>query len=91
MGLDMSVYATDGKTLTKKMLCEDDLNAWHWRKANSVHKWMVENVQNGVDDCEIYEVDINQLRELKDIVEEILASPEKAPDLLPTEFWILFR
>ena len=95
MGLDMNVYATNGETLTKEDLYgEDDLwedlNSWYWRKANQVHKWMVENVQHGEDNCGVYEVDINQLRELKDIVEEIMADPKKAPDLLPTESGFFF-
>lgn len=28
----------------------------YWRKANAIHKWFVDNVQNGEDDCGIYEV-----------------------------------
>ena len=95
MGLDMNVYATNGEPLTKEDLYgeEDlweDLSSWYWRKANQVHKWMVENVQHGEDNCGVYEVDINQLRELKDIVEEIIADPSKAPDLLPTESGFFF-
>lgn len=95
MGLDMNVYATNGENLTQDDLYgEDDLwqdlNSWYWRKANQVHKWMVENVQHGEDNCGVYEVDINQLRELKDIVEEIIADPSKAPDLLPTESGFFF-
>ena len=95
MGLDMNVYATNGENLTQDDLYgEDDLwqdlNSWYWRKANQVHKWMVENVQHGEDNCGVYEGDINQLRELKDIVEEIIADPSKAPDLLPTESGFFF-
>ena len=95
MGLDMNVYATNGENLTQDdPYGEDDLwqdlNSWYWRKANQVHKWMVENVQHGEDNCGVYEVDINQLRELKDIVEEIIADPSKAPDLLPTESGFFF-
>ena len=95
MGLDMNVYATRGENLTKDDLYGEeevwaDLDSWYWRKANQVHKWMVENVQYGEDNCGVYEVDINQLRELKDIVEEIMADPKKAPDLLPTESGFFF-
>lgn len=28
----------------------------YWRKANHIHKWFVDNVQYGVDDCGTYEV-----------------------------------
>lgn len=36
----------------------------YWRKANAIHKWFVDNVQNGVDNCEYYEVSKEQLEEL---------------------------
>ena len=39
----------------------------YWRKANAVHRWFVENVQNDVDDCEYYEVSKEHLKELLDI------------------------
>jgi len=43
----------------------------YWRKANQIHKWFVDNVQNGVDDCEEYFVDVDQLKELYDLCVEI--------------------
>ena len=39
----------------------------YWRKANAVHKWFVDNIQNGEDDCDYYEVTSEQLNELLDI------------------------
>lgn len=36
----------------------------YWRKANAIHKWFVENVQNDVDDCGYYEVSKEQLETL---------------------------
>lgn len=39
----------------------------YWRKANAIHKWFVDNVQNEVDDCGRYEVSKEQLEELLDI------------------------
>lgn len=36
----------------------------YWRKANAIHNWFVENVQNGVDDCGVYEVTKEDLEEL---------------------------
>lgn len=36
----------------------------YWRKANAIHKWFVENVQNGIDDCDYYEVSKEQLEDL---------------------------
>ena len=38
----------------------------YWRKANQIHRWFVENVQGGVDDCGTYEVTREDLQELLD-------------------------
>jgi hypothetical protein len=39
----------------------------YWRKANAIHRWFVENVQNGEDDCGEYTVTAEQLKELRDL------------------------
>lgn len=46
----------------------------YWRKANQIHKWFVDNVQNGVDDCGAYEVGREQLRELIRLCKVVLNS-----------------
>jgi hypothetical protein len=86
MGLDMNMYATSGEDLTEQVddSVWDAYESWYWRKANSIHNWMVENVQNGTDDCGVYEVTLSQVHELRNIVEEVLRDPEKGPELLPT-------
>lgn len=86
MGLDMSMYATSGEDLTEQVddSVWDAYDSWCWRKANSIHNWMVENVQNSTDDCGVYEVTLSQVHELRNIVEEVLRDPEKGPELLPT-------
>lgn len=38
-----------------------------WRKANAIHKWFVENVQDNEDDCRSYELTLENLIRLKDI------------------------
>lgn len=43
----------------------------YWRKANAIHKWFVDNVQEGIDDCKEYYVSIEQLKELHDICQKI--------------------
>lgn len=43
-----------------------------WRKANHIHKWFVDNVQDGVDDCGTYEVSKEQLEELLDICKKVI-------------------
>lgn len=56
----------------------------YWRKANAIHGWFVENVQNGEDDCRTYDVSIEQLVQLRELCKEVIAHPEKAQWLLPT-------
>lgn len=48
----------------------------YWRKANAIHRWFVENVQDGNDDCGEYEVTKEKLEELKDTCLEVLAGCE---------------
>ena len=43
----------------------------YWRKVNSVHKWFVDNVQNGVDDCGEYHVSREQLMQLRTLCNSI--------------------
>ena len=49
----------------------------YWRKVNWVHQWFVNNVQEGVDDCGKYWVSLEQLEELKELCDKILASREQ--------------
>ncbi len=47
-------------------------NCAYWRKANAIHRWFVENVQNGVDDCDIYVVTKEQLETLRNTCQTVL-------------------
>lgn len=58
--------------------------AGYWRKANAIHKWFVDNVQEGSDNCAEYIVDTAQLEELLELVNEVLRNRDKADALLPT-------
>lgn len=44
----------------------------YWRKANAIHRWFVENVQNGNDDCDYYPVTFDQLAALLDVCERVV-------------------
>jgi len=61
-----------------------------WRKANQVHGWFVNNCQNGEDDCRDAYVELEQLQELKNLCEQVLASPSDAQDLLPATSGFFF-
>jgi hypothetical protein len=46
----------------------------YWRKANQIHKWFVDNVQDEDDNCGEYYVSRNQLAELRDLCKQVLES-----------------
>ena len=77
MGLDM-------------MLIYEDNQIASWRKANAIHKWFVDNVQDGVDDCGDYKVTKEQLIELHNVCNDVLADPNLAEQLLPTQGGFFF-
>lgn len=62
----------------------------YWRKSNQIHKWFVENVQNGVDDCGDYHVSEDDLKELLNQCEQIFKDPDKGKELLPTQSGFFF-
>ena len=74
-------------------------NLGYWRKANQIHRWFVENVQDWADDCGSYVVSKEKLKELLDICYQVkdsitlidnventkrIADPAIAKKLLPT-------
>lgn len=65
-------------------------DAGQWRKANAIHKWFVDNVQGGVDNCAEYLVTTAQLERLLELVKEVLRNRDKADDLLPTASGFFF-
>lgn len=44
----------------------------YWRKANAIHQWFVDNVQDGDDDCKSYFVEEEQLKELAELCQEVI-------------------
>lgn len=53
----------------------------YWRKFNALHQWFVTNVQLGVDNCSLYELDQDVLRSCLDVLEETFY--KKNPVILP--------
>jgi hypothetical protein len=62
----------------------------YWRKANAIHKWFVDNVQDGVDDCGEYEVSVTDLQALRDTCLEVLREKGRAGELLPPSAGFFF-
>jgi hypothetical protein len=46
----------------------------YWRKANQIHSWFVNNVQEGNDDCGTYNVSREELEELRDTCLKVLGA-----------------
>lgn len=62
----------------------------YWRKANQIHKWFVDNVQNGVDNCGEYFVPVSALETLLELCEKVKADNTLAEELLPTASGFFF-
>ena len=62
----------------------------YWRKANAIHKWFVDNVQNEEDDCKKHYVSLEDLKELKTLCKEVLEDHNKAEELLPSKSGFFF-
>lgn len=63
--------------------CKDFI-VGYFRKHNMIHKWFVDNVQNGVDDCGRYLIPYSALNVLLDICKNIMAGVTKSKK--PTKF-----
>ena len=81
-----SVEVTKGGKPTKinpkkvKYIIEE---AGYWRKQNQIHRWFVENIQNGTDDCGEYYVSKDSLESLLELCEKVKADNALADELLP--------
>lgn len=63
MGLDMYLY-------------KETYEIGYWRKANAIHNWFVKNLADDVDNCQKVYVSSDNLQELLDTVNKVLASIE---------------
>jgi len=87
---DLSFAGIDIKKVTT--ITEDVM---YWRKANAIHKWFVDRVQNGNDDCEEYLVSSEKLEELYNTIKLALSSRDNEEignieDILPTQCGFFF-
>jgi hypothetical protein len=62
----------------------------YWRKANAIHKYFVDNLQGGKDECQTTEVSRSELQDLLDICNEVMEDRSKAEKLLPTQGGFFF-
>ena len=62
----------------------------YWRKANMIHKYFIDKCAKGVDDCKKVWVSRDALEDLVKRCREVIASPEKAKDILETSSGFFF-
>ena len=64
----------------------------YWRKANHIHNWFVEKVQEGRDECQESYVSIEQLEELRDLCKVVVEKKDEefSKENLPTESGFFF-
>lgn len=72
MGLDM--YLLKGKKEVANDNWEVLEEVGYLRKANQIHAWMVDNVQDGEDDCGYYEVSREKVEELHEVCAKIIGA-----------------
>ena len=60
----------------------------YWRKANQIHKWFVDNTQDGEDECEPTPVSKEQLQQLLDDI--TFAIEHKDPSGMPPQSGFFF-
>ena len=103
MGLDMYLYAKKNIAFINDEECkekvadrlqgyedESGIEVGYWRKANAIHKWFVDNTQNGEDECHTSNVTRDDLRKLLRIVNLVLEDNNKAKDILPAQTGFFF-
>ena len=64
------------------------INLGYWRKANQIHKWFVDNVQNGTDDCRETYVERRLMEKLRDLCSKALETRDAS--LFPPQAGFFF-
>lgn len=70
--------------IQSKRISSIDEQVMTWRKANHIHAWFVDNVQNGNDDCGEYRVGKDDLRALLSVCQQVIAASELVDGLVYT-------
>lgn len=79
MGLDMYIQDEHGNEVA------------YWRKFNALHAWFVNNLQDGVDDCQRHRrITKEDLEQIIYILKAIREAPMAAQVLLPTTSGFFF-
>lgn len=71
-------------------LQEVTVRVGYWRKANQIHKWFVDNIQEGVDNCGDYYVSRESLQDLRTLCQQVIDFRHLATDKLPPQSGFFF-
>lgn len=76
------------KDIKPERICYIIEQVGYWRKANHIHKWFVDNVQGGVDNCEEFFVELTKLQELLEVCKLVINTVETVKgDVCTGEMW----
>jgi len=73
-----------------KKVSEIVLQVGYWRKSNAIHRWFVDNVQDGVDECQEAYVSKENMQALLDVCKKVKADKSLASKLLPAQSGFFF-
>ena len=77
MGLDMMLY---------KEVSQEPVEIGYWRKVNAIHGWIVNNLADGVDECQRIPMTADNMRELLGLCKRVMKTKSRktAQAILPT-------
>lgn len=78
-GQGRTLIVPEGKTTIKE-------NIGYFRKASQIHSWFVANIQDGNDDCKMYEFEREDLHKLEHTIEMVLNASKLIPGKVPTGY-----
>lgn len=81
MGLDMMLF---------KNVNGEPVEIGYWRKANAIHGWIVNNLADGVDECQRIPMTPENMQRLLGLCKQVLKTPSKARKLLPVTAGFFF-
>ena len=82
--------STDTVVIPKGLVRTITVEVGYLRKANAIHAWLVENIQNGKDECQRSNFDSGSIDELEQLIKQVLEDHNLAGALLPTESGFFF-
>lgn len=80
----------NGNNIDTSKIMTIEFEEMYWRKANAIHNWFVENVQENIDNCAEYYVSSKQLEALLDDINYSLKNKDHAEEVLPTREGFFF-